>query len=96
MFGFRLIFLKRKRGHNRGIKADDFRFGYRFKTPCSQHAFDKNDTQAETKLIPIFPTLTFPNHYSIVIGLYPPHDGIVNNVLFGPLTGEKFMIQSHS
>lgn len=28
---------------------------------------------------PSFPTLTFPNHYSIVTGLYPAHHGIVAN-----------------
>ncbi|MDJ0757837.1 MAG: ectonucleotide pyrophosphatase/phosphodiesterase [Woeseiaceae bacterium] len=28
---------------------------------------------------PIFPTMTFPNHYSIATGLYPAEHGIVNN-----------------
>jgi predicted AlkP superfamily pyrophosphatase or phosphodiesterase len=30
-------------------------------------------------LIPSFPSLTFPNHYTIVTGLYPDHHGIVAN-----------------
>ncbi|MEX0976711.1 MAG: ectonucleotide pyrophosphatase/phosphodiesterase [Woeseia sp.] len=30
-------------------------------------------------LVPVFPTLTFPNHYSIATGLYPAHHGIVGN-----------------
>ncbi|PWZ53454.1 hypothetical protein Zm00014a_001069 [Zea mays] len=30
-----------------------------------------NGTSAAEGLIPVFPTLTFPNHYSIVTGLYP-------------------------
>jgi predicted AlkP superfamily pyrophosphatase or phosphodiesterase len=38
-----------------------------------------------------FPTLTFPNHYSIVTGLYPDHHGIVNNRFFDPATGAKFV-----
>ena len=38
-----------------------------------------------------FPTLTFPNHYSIVTGLYPDHHGIVNNRFVDPDNGKKFV-----
>ncbi|MDP2713886.1 ectonucleotide pyrophosphatase/phosphodiesterase [Rheinheimera sp.] len=31
---------------------------------------------------PVFPTKTFPNHYSIVTGLYPAKHGIVENNIF--------------
>lgn len=31
---------------------------------------------------PVFPTKTFPNHYSIVTGLYPAHHGIVENNIY--------------
>ncbi len=30
---------------------------------------------------PVFPTKTFPNHYSLVTGLYPEHHGIVGNTM---------------
>ncbi|MBB6251764.1 ectonucleotide pyrophosphatase/phosphodiesterase [Nitrospirillum iridis] len=30
---------------------------------------------------PSFPSLTFPNHYTLVTGLYPDHHGIVNNAM---------------
>src|SRR5215213_5522878 len=32
-------------------------------------------------LIPSFPTITFPNHYTIVTGLVPDHHGIVGNAM---------------
>jgi len=32
-------------------------------------------------LRPVAPTLTFPNHYTIVTGLYPAHHGIVGNTI---------------
>jgi predicted AlkP superfamily pyrophosphatase or phosphodiesterase len=32
-------------------------------------------------LVPVFPTLTFPNFYSIATGLYPEHHGIVSNTM---------------
>src|SRR5262249_7116376 len=42
-------------------------------------------------LKPSFPTLTFPNHYTIVTGLYPDHHGIVNNRMVDPATGKRFV-----
>ncbi|XP_047150415.1 ectonucleotide pyrophosphatase/phosphodiesterase family member 1-like [Vigna umbellata] len=78
------------------ISSDGFRFGYQFKTPTPNiHRLIQNGTEAETGLIPVFPTLTFPNHYSIVTGLYPPHHGIVNNVFYDPITAEKFSMSNH-
>ncbi len=32
-----------------------------------------------TALVPVYPTVTFPNHYSIATGLYPAEHGIVAN-----------------
>jgi predicted AlkP superfamily pyrophosphatase or phosphodiesterase len=39
-------------------------------------------------LVPVFPTLTFPNLYSIATGLYPEHHGIVSNTIKDTLLGE--------
>lgn len=33
------------------------------------------------RLIPSFPTLTFPNHYTLVTGLHPDHHGVVHNTM---------------
>src|ERR1700733_12189945 len=33
---------------------------------------------------PAFPTITFPNHTTLVTGLYPDHHGIVNNTMEDP------------
>lgn len=38
-------------------------------------------------LVPVFPTLTFPNFYSIATGLYPEHHGIVSNTMRDSLLG---------
>jgi predicted AlkP superfamily pyrophosphatase or phosphodiesterase len=43
------------------------------------------------ELIPSFPTLTFPNHYTIVTGLYPGHHGIVSNTIWTPALGRFAM-----
>jgi predicted AlkP superfamily pyrophosphatase or phosphodiesterase len=41
-------------------------------------------------LIPPYPSLTFPNHYSIVTGLYPEHHGIVRMTFYDPALGKHF------
>lgn len=46
-------------------------------------------------MIPVFPTLTFPNHYSIVTGMYPPYHGIINNYFVDPVDGDAFTMSSH-
>lgn len=46
------------------------------------------------ELIPSFPSLTFPNHYTIVTGVYPGHHGIVQNTMFDEPTGKRFSLQS--
>lgn len=35
-------------------------------------------------LIPSFPTVTDPNHYTLITGLYPDHNGIVGNTMEDP------------
>lgn len=37
---------------------------------------------------PSFPSLTFPNHYTLVTGKYPDHTGIVNNNMYDPKLGK--------
>ena len=45
-------------------------------------------------LIPSFPSKTFPNHYTIVTGLYPEHHGIVSNTIRDPDFPERFTMSS--
>ncbi|TKY60784.1 Venom phosphodiesterase 2 [Spatholobus suberectus] len=78
------------------VSSDGFRFGYQFKTPTPHISrLIANGTEAETGLIPVFPSLTFPNHYSIATGLYPAYHGIINNHFMDPLSGEAFYMGSH-
>lgn len=47
----------------------------------------KNGVHA-TGMQPSFPSLTFPNHYTLVTGLRPDHHGIVNNTMVDPVLGK--------
>ncbi len=73
------------------ISIDGFRADYldRHETPTLA-ALAADGVRAQA-LIPAFPTLTFPNHYTLVTGLYPDHNGIVNNRFIDPASGKRFV-----
>ncbi|KAL2262942.1 hypothetical protein VTK26DRAFT_8868 [Humicola hyalothermophila] len=41
-------------------------------------------------MLPSFPSLTFPNHYTIATGLYPESHGIVANTFWDPILQKEF------
>ena len=41
-------------------------------------------------MLPSFPSLTFPNHFTLVTGLYPESHGIVGNTFWDPELQEEF------
>ena len=45
-------------------------------------------------MIPSYPSVTFPNHYAIVTGLYPEHHGIVANSFYDPERKETYSYSS--
>jgi ectonucleotide pyrophosphatase/phosphodiesterase family member 5 len=45
-------------------------------------------------LVPVFPSLTFPNHISLVTGVHPGQHGIVNNNMRDPMRSERFRLGS--
>lgn len=74
------------------VSLDAFRWDY-----CDLYP-DQTPTLREMKragvsargLVPAYPSNTFPNHYTLVTGLYPSHHGIVNNDFFDPTEGAFF------
>jgi predicted AlkP superfamily pyrophosphatase or phosphodiesterase len=44
------------------------------------------------RMVPAFPSKTFPNHYTLVTGLRPEHHGIVANSMWDDVIGKKFTI----
>jgi predicted AlkP superfamily pyrophosphatase or phosphodiesterase len=47
-------------------------------------------------LIPSFPSKTFPNHYTIVTGLYPGHHGVVGNTVRDLDTGRRLTMANRA
>ena len=69
------------------VSFDGFRADY-LERPAAVHlrALAARGVRAE-RMIPSFPAKTFPNHYTIVTGLYPEHHGISANVMLDPVLG---------
>ncbi len=74
------------------ISLDGFRCDYTELHPNSSPTLEelKRNGVSTQGLIPAFPTNTFPNHYTLVTGLYPSRHGIVNNDFFDPDVGMFF------
>ena len=75
------------------VSLDGFRADYleRYDTPNIDWVIEHGMT-AEDGMRPVFPTTTFPNHYSMATGLYPQDHGIVGNTFFDPDIDEWFYI----
>jgi predicted AlkP superfamily pyrophosphatase or phosphodiesterase len=70
------------------ISFDGFRWDYR--TMYSAPNINRLAMRGvSADLIPSYPSKTFPNHYTIVTGLYPGHHGIVANTIKDPPTGRR-------
>jgi predicted AlkP superfamily pyrophosphatase or phosphodiesterase len=66
------------------ISIDGFRPDYLSKADSPNlYEFARQGVRAKS-LKPIFPSLTFPNHYTIVTGLYAENHGIVGNEIRDP------------
>jgi predicted AlkP superfamily pyrophosphatase or phosphodiesterase len=69
------------------VSLDAFRWDYNrlYKTP-NLNKMAQEGVKAD-RMISSFPTVTFPNHYSIATGLYPDHHGLINNSFSAPDLG---------
>jgi predicted AlkP superfamily pyrophosphatase or phosphodiesterase len=67
------------------VSLDGFRYDYAKKYHAAHLlALAKQGASAPKGMLPSFPSITFPNHYTIVTGLYPEHHGIVANNFYDP------------
>ena len=57
--------------------------------------YNTNGQRAEY-MLNAFPTKTFPNHYTMVTGLWEESHGIINNEMYDPLYNEIFNLGSNT
>jgi predicted AlkP superfamily pyrophosphatase or phosphodiesterase len=74
------------------ISLDGFRYDYprRYGAPHLLQLEIKGASAPEG-MLPAYPSLTFPNHISIVTGLYPEHHGIVGNSFWDPAREQTYV-----
>lgn len=77
------------------VSLDGFRWDYA-KRDNATHllAIGESGVWAPDGMMPSYPSLTFPNHYTIATGLYPEHHGIVANSFFDPGRGERYSMSN--
>ncbi len=69
------------------ISLDGFRWDYLQRAPAVRlRELAARGVRAE-RLIPSFPSKTFPNHYTLVTGLYPENHGISANIMRDSVLG---------
>jgi predicted AlkP superfamily pyrophosphatase or phosphodiesterase len=80
------------------VSIDGFRWDYlqKFKAQAPHLNHLAAEGVRARRLIPAFPSLTFPNHYTIVTGLWPEHHGIVNNRMYDPNFKAEFLLGSNA
>src|SRR5579864_4219387 len=66
------------------ISADGFRYDLADKYKAENLIRLRSSGIWADYMQPVFPSLTFPNHYSIATGDYPSHHGIVDNNFYDP------------
>ena len=72
------------------ISADGFRADFNELYEAKNlNALAKTGVHAKF-MTPSYPSVTFPNHYSIVTGLYPAHHGLVDNSYIDLATGSFY------
>jgi predicted AlkP superfamily pyrophosphatase or phosphodiesterase len=75
------------------VSLDGFRWDYA-KRDGATHllALGKQGVWAPEGMVPSFPSLTFPNHFTIVTGLYPEHHGLVANGFYDPAKQARYAL----
>ena len=64
------------------ISADGYRYDYTEKYNAKNLQKFSNEGLKAKAMLPSYPSITFPNHWSIITGLYPSHHGLVDNFFY--------------
>ncbi len=79
------------------MSLDAFRYDYlqKYDAPNLQRLAKQGATAPEG-MIPSYPSLTFPNHYTLVTGLLPEHSGMVANGYYDAVRDQQYSMSKTS
>lgn len=72
------------------ISADGFRHDYARKYNAENLLKLAEKGVSSKGMIPSYPSNTFPNHYTLVTGMYPSTHGLIDNSFYDPLRDETY------
>jgi predicted AlkP superfamily pyrophosphatase or phosphodiesterase len=72
------------------VSLDAFRWDYMEKFHATNLSHLVSEGVHAKRLVPMFPSMTYPNHHTIVTGCRPAHHGIIHNNFYDPVTKETF------
>lgn len=76
------------------ISADGFRYDFAKRYNAQNLQRLASEGISTPYMMPSYPSVTFPNHYAIISGLYPSHSGLVNNTYYDPARREKYAMSN--
>jgi predicted AlkP superfamily pyrophosphatase or phosphodiesterase len=75
------------------VSLDGFRWDYAQRENATHLlVLGEQGVWAPEGMLPSYPSLTFPNHFTIVTGLYPEHHGLVANSFLDPARRARYGI----
>jgi predicted AlkP superfamily pyrophosphatase or phosphodiesterase len=92
LFLFTIQILAQQKNYTILISFDGFRWDYPNRGLTPNLEFIKENGVQALSLQPCFPSKTFPNHYSIVTGLYPENHGIIANSFTTPFNKQRYSL----
>lgn len=76
------------------ISTDGFRYDYAKKYNAKNLLkLSKDGVQAKA-MIPSYPSITFPNHWTLITGLYPSHHGLIDNFFYDYKRNEAYAMSN--
>ncbi|RMZ58023.1 alkaline phosphatase family protein [Chryseobacterium nematophagum] len=76
------------------ISVDGFRYDYINKYNAANLLQFSNQGIRAKAMIPSYPSITFPNHWSLITGLYPSHHGLIDNYFYDYKRKEQYAMSS--
>ncbi|WEK68318.1 MAG: ectonucleotide pyrophosphatase/phosphodiesterase [Candidatus Chryseobacterium colombiense] len=76
------------------ISTDGFRYDYAKKYNAENLLKLSNEGVQAKAMIPSYPSITFPNHWTLITGLYPSHHGLIDNYFYDYKRKESYAMSN--
>ncbi|WP_419869815.1 alkaline phosphatase family protein [Chryseobacterium sp. CT-SW4] len=76
------------------ISTDGFRYDYAKKYNATNLLHWAGQGVQAKAMLPSYPSITFPNHWSLITGLYPSHHGLIDNYFYDYKRKEAYALNN--